>query len=340
MSSAVIRPTSSRTPWWLWLNVLSLDAPLLAVLWQAALAHVHQVKLLSGCYWALGLAVWVVYLTERTLDGFGEPDPARASARQLFYRRFRHLFAWVIIPAVAGGLGYVALTEIPSGLMWRGLGLAFLVAMYLLHYPARPHRWLYWAGNMIAGPIGLFIIWMVPEHPYRYLWLIALATLLVMSFCRQFVAGFRMPPKEILCGYLFAVGCSLGVNFFTVDLQTSSFAGAETLLLAVLCAVNAIGIACYEKKRSLSDQDSDGIMEIWPDIVRVYPVLLLTLAGAAMMVLYQQPAGQMSWYIGAILLSTALLGVVHNWAGRLSPDMVRVLADMALVTPLLWLAVG
>jgi hypothetical protein len=310
----------------------------LAVLWQSALAHLHNVKLLPGCYWALGLAVWVVYLLDRTLNGFSAGDSDSLGSRQRFYRKYRHLFAWAVIPSAIAALVYVALTDIPSGLMWRGLALGFLVCMYLLHYPAKSHKWIYYLGNLAAGPTGLIIIWILPAHPYRILWLSILAGLLVLSFARQFISSFRMPPKELLSGYLFAAGCSLSVNFFTLDLQAGPFMAVETILLAVLCVLNGIAIACYE--RNLANRNPDTITQTWPQIVQVYPMLLATLAGAAIMALIREPSGQMQWYIGAILLSTALLGIVHAMAKRLSPDLAHVLADVALVTPVIWLALS
>ncbi len=78
-----------RTPWWLWPNVLSLDAPLVAVLWQEALGRAHHVRLLPGCDLALGLAVWLIYIVDRTLDGFTAAPDQQLSVRHAFYRRHR-----------------------------------------------------------------------------------------------------------------------------------------------------------------------------------------------------------------------------------------------------------
>ena len=60
-------------PLWLWPNLLSLDAPLVAVLWQSFLAYRFSLPLrLSGCL-ALGLTVWSIYLLDRLLDARQPP---------------------------------------------------------------------------------------------------------------------------------------------------------------------------------------------------------------------------------------------------------------------------
>jgi len=55
-------------PFWSWLNILSLDAPLIAVLWQALLARTFHIPLRPSGRLALGLTVWAIYLADRVLD--------------------------------------------------------------------------------------------------------------------------------------------------------------------------------------------------------------------------------------------------------------------------------
>src|SRR3954451_15813809 len=59
-------PLLSR--WWLWPNLLGLDAPLVAVVWQALFARTVHVTLFPAARLALALAVWAVYLADRLLD--------------------------------------------------------------------------------------------------------------------------------------------------------------------------------------------------------------------------------------------------------------------------------
>ena len=122
-----------RVPWWMWPNVLSLDAPVVAVLWQAALARVSGVALPEGCHLALGLAVWLIYMVDRVLDGFSMGEQPVKTMRHAFYQRYRWYFVFGVLPLGTLALGWVSLTAIPEGILWRGVGLSFVVGMYLLH---------------------------------------------------------------------------------------------------------------------------------------------------------------------------------------------------------------
>ena len=333
-----------KTPWWLWFNVLSLDAPLVAVLWQWALAQYHQVKLVPGCYWALGLAVWLIYVTDRTLDGFGRAAPAKPSARHRFYRRYRWIFAVGAVPLGAALLLWISLTEIPSGIFWRGLGLGFLVGLYLLHFAARAHRGLFHAGNvLIFGLAGAMLYGLHLPGALRLITYCALGALFLTSIGRAEGARFRFLPKELVCGYLFAVGCSMSVQFYTFGSPLSSFMAVETLLLAVLCSLNGIAISGYERRQG-EGNDPDTLAQNWPAVMRVYPMLLVSLAGAAVttwvrMGSHGAPPREMVWFVVAILLSTTLLGMLHTFAKRISPELAHVLAHVALVTPALFFLV-
>src|SRR3954470_10299451 len=98
MSAAAPSSSTSRIPWWLWLNVLSLDAPLVAVLWQAALAKVHHLAVMPGLHISLFLAVWLIYLVDRVLDGFSMRHSSLVSIRHAFYQRNRWLYVLFVIP--------------------------------------------------------------------------------------------------------------------------------------------------------------------------------------------------------------------------------------------------
>ena len=125
---------------WLWPNLLSLDAPLIAVLWQLLLLHSLAIQVNEGEPIVLALAVWSVYLADRAFDALqpaaGEWEPARRT----FYRG--HL---PIASAVACGLfattvplGYCLLK--PSTFK-AGLVLTIPLAAYLLLVHYLPPEW-------------------------------------------------------------------------------------------------------------------------------------------------------------------------------------------------------
>jgi hypothetical protein len=127
-------------PWWLWLNVLGLDAPLLAISWQTLLAKCFGVDLtLAGCT-LLGLCCWLVYATDYVFDGLrGLPGSALAP-RHEFYRVHRKSITGLII---AAGIASVALAaaSLNSTQFREGLAISLLVAAYLLAIHLSPTTW-------------------------------------------------------------------------------------------------------------------------------------------------------------------------------------------------------
>jgi len=96
-------------PWWLWPNLLSLDAPLVAVLWQGFLAYRFSLPLRPVARVVLGLTVWAIYLLDRLLDArrpafHGEP------ARHRYYRRNSNLMTAL--------LAVVAITDALAAILW------------------------------------------------------------------------------------------------------------------------------------------------------------------------------------------------------------------------------
>jgi hypothetical protein len=324
----------SRIPWWLWPNVLSLDAPLVAVLCQAALARAHKVALLPSVYVALFLAVWLIYVVDRVLDGYSMQKSERLSARHAFYKTHRRLVLLLLIPGGLLSLLWIALMEIPAGIFWRGLALGFIVALYLLHFAARGHRGIYLAGNVAACVVGGVVLWLLPlPAAFKVLYGTVLVALMALAAGGAARDTFRFLPKEAVCGYLFAIGCSLSVNFFTGDQQAHPFS-PEVLMLALLCALNCVAVSCYERAAD-THPDPNGITQTFPHMARVYPMLLLCLGAVACWTLSHKMPVPLFLFCSALLLSTILLGVVHHLARRMTPELSHVLADVAIALPVL-----
>lgn len=329
----------SRIPWWLWPNVLSLDAPLVAVLCQAALARAHKVALLPSVYGALFLTVWLIYVVDRVLDGFSMEKAERLSPRHAFYRRHRRLFLLLLIPAGVFTLLWLALAEIPAGIFWRGLALGFIVALYLLHFAARGHRTIYMIGNVAACMVGGVVLWLLPLPVlFKILYGTVLVALLALASGGGARDTFRFLPKEAVCGYLFAIGSSLSVNFFTGDQQAHPFS-PEVLMLALLCSLNCVAVSCYERAAD-THPGPNGITQTWPHMARVYPMLLLSLAAVACWTLSHKMPLPLALFCSAVLSSTVLLGVVHRLARCMTPELSHVLADVAIAAPVLLVAMA
>ena len=125
--------TSVRPPAWLWFNLLSLDAPVVALVWQDFLARCYPATLLLTGRAVLGLTVWAIYLADRLLD-IRHPASAEESIRLEFYRRHRPL-ARTLFAAVAGIDVIVTGLWLRPAVFANGLALSAGVVVYLGAFP-------------------------------------------------------------------------------------------------------------------------------------------------------------------------------------------------------------
>ena len=140
--SSLHRYEPGRPHWWQWPTVLSLDAPLVAVVWQSALAQaVHR-----PIYWhhgiILGAAVWLAYAADRWIEGWRLSPCQVLTQRHWFYQRWRWPVAalWATVMVVALGLSVTRLNraELSAGLIVLVPVLIYLLSHQLIH---RAHRW-------------------------------------------------------------------------------------------------------------------------------------------------------------------------------------------------------
>jgi hypothetical protein len=125
-----------RYPLWLWPNLLSLDAPLIAVIWQGFLAACFHLPLAWPARVTLALAVWSVYIADRLLDVALEPVSA-AAPRHRFHREHRTLMTGLLVLALASATG-LSLFQVRPALFRAGAGIAALVVFYLAAVHRRP----------------------------------------------------------------------------------------------------------------------------------------------------------------------------------------------------------
>jgi hypothetical protein len=251
--SAKIAPTR----FWLWPNLLSLDAPVVAVLWQVLFARCFRVPVDALAALLLLLTVWLIYAADRTLDAWkGECHSPR---HEFYQRRWRGLLpVWV---AVLGLAGWLAAEHLPPGLFVRGVILLAAVGIYF----ALVHM------GMLQG------------------------------------------SKEAAVGVLFALGASL-VAWRNVKTPADA---ATILLFSGLCWMNCIAIQKWEGERL--------------DWSPCAAAVVLACASSVLLYAHRPVLG------GAELASAfafLLLDRVHR---RLSMDALRVLADVALLSPVLFL---
>jgi hypothetical protein len=266
---------------WLWPNLLSLDAPLVAVLWQVLFVRCFHAAMGALPAILLVASVWLIYAADRAMDAWrGE----RLSARHRFYQAHWRVFVPVWI-AVLAGSAWLALTELPAALLLRGLMLLAAVLVYFFAVHGRkaacgwePSRgWKTWRGAVSPA---------------------------VMS-------------KEGTVGLLFALGASLAA---WTNVRTLADAAAIALFF-VLCWINCAAIQKWESH-------AWGAEAGWP--VRSAAIGVALVAGALLW-MHRPVLG------GAEMASAFAFVWLDRSEHRLSPEALRVLADVALLSPVLFL---
>jgi hypothetical protein len=282
-----VRHERASTGPWIWPTLLSLDAPLVAVVWQllfAATVHAHVAPAATA---VTALAVWLIYVADRILDSFQADQDARQPVRHRFYRAHRTAF-WVPFLAVLLFTCWMTGTHLDPRTLHAGIWLALAVGAYFIRVHAlRP------------GAEQLF-------------------------------------PKELAVAILFAAGTCLpvatGVQYFQLWFLLPVF------LFVLVLWMNTSAIEYTEWLR-LRDGQADRPHE--STILAGSRLDLLGIAVAAVAIgASASSTFQMARPILlAIGTSAIALGVIGLCWRTIPSHIVRLTADAALLTPVLFLVV-
>ncbi len=135
-------------------------------------------------------------------------------------------------------------------------------------------------------------------------------------------------PREILCGFLFAIGTVIAPSTFSEDRGTAIFISVS--LLGMLFSANCILISIWEKEADLAAEDpsiASADSRIVPRIAHLTIVIALAAGCITFFTDWQL-------YL-AIALAAAGLRLILLFQSHLSLLTLRVLADAVLLSPLL-----
>ena len=250
---------------WLWPNLLSLDAPIVALLWQLLFVRCFHGRLGTLPAALLATAVWLIYVADRTLDAWlGRPGTA-GQPRHEFYRRHWRAVLPVWIMAL-GGSAWLAWSRLPTPLFIEGAAIASGTALYLA------------AVHLTPGLLR------------------------------------RAASKESAVAILFGLGASLAA---WPGVQTAGDV-LTILMFSCLCWMNCTAIDDWERGR-----------ELRPSIIAAAGLVALA---AACLLQNHRPI------LGAAETAGALgLVALDRLRGRYSAEALRVLADVVLLTPIVFL---
>lgn len=121
----IMEDSVKRPPWWSWLSLLGLKAPVAAVAWAVAFSRVFD--LVQEVYWTyqfLFVAVWCVTMSNRLLAVFSG-DPRVDSEPRLFFAKSNCVWlSFLVAAAVICGL-WIIFFQV-------GVGMVFYASLPLL----------------------------------------------------------------------------------------------------------------------------------------------------------------------------------------------------------------
>ena len=253
------QPNKDLIPWWLFLNVLALDAPIVAIVWQHFLAENFKIEISITETASLFFTVWFIYLLDHLFDSQKE-----------FYITQRHLFVARNQKTTIAMITFTFTTSIclcfllPKSLILGGLVLASFICIYLL---------------LVHASIANI------KLKYNF--------------------------KELFVGIGFSAGVALPVIISNVEIKTWLPA---VLLFCLLCWLNCRLIDAWESNRSsLSKID-----------------LILILFIFYLMLICPRPI------LFAAATTLACLILINKFSGSKYTEISRVLADVSLLSPLVF----
>jgi hypothetical protein len=283
-----------------WWHLLSLDAPTVAVAWCWFFAAAFGVSLPSTALVTLALGTWCVYIADRLLDGCRSVDMTDLRDRHWFYLRHRKPFviAWI---AAAIPLAYLILFRVQPAVRADDIVLCLIGIGYflLIHHRSEGDRF----------------------------------------------------SKELFVGFLFSIATA-------VPTWTRLQEGRGALLAAICtfgaaCWLNCVAIQTWEDAEATREgaqkhvpasragefrvQQNRARRRALTDVLGNHLTVFAIVIGMLAVSLANVPAARPVWplFIAVAASSLLFLALIHRNA-RLSALSLRVLADGALLTPLLF----
>lgn len=349
--SAVTRlhsePTNLKpTPWWLWPQILCLDAPVVVLAWLATLAHTHRVHLMVSTYAALGLATWMIYVLDRTGDALSGRLRQPMSRRHEFCLRQQRWLLGLLLPVVGGMVLWLAFWRLPQILLLQSMVLAMFAALYLALHASPGRGWMHLGFTLAAASAGGWLVARMPLPDWRMEvlpfveWPRTVLRLLVLWLAVGLWRGHALPrwrsaiPKELPASLLFVLGCAVGVHVWA--LSDHGLLCRDSALLWALALLNLLTIKAAEQSSVLALP----VLPWWQQPMSQSWLCSACVLGCVI-VAWRWPGGHTLGLAIACAVSAFLLLLLHGWRKQLSLEALHVLADVALVVPLplvWWLA--
>jgi len=282
-----------RPPIWLLPNLLSLDAPLVAVAWLYIFAKTWRIDYHPWPpYAALALTAWGIYAADRLFDVWLHRGADSLPLRHRMHLRLRWVLM-VAVPIALGGAVWIALHRLPIAIFSYVAVAALLVLAFLVSS-------IFSRGS--------------DEVPY----------------VKNLLAGLTFSYGTAIGAHVYtSYGMGLGGNGYVfTEGVFALLRSPEMLAFGVLCALNTTAVDLWERFRELRDPEARAAQEM----MLTMPLALLAVL-ALWFALRAEPLGPIRPFYYAILVSAASLLLVNRVKQRFSGDALRVIADLCLLAP-------
>ncbi len=311
---------SNRPPWWLLPNLLSLDAPLVAVVWMWVLAKSMRVVYVeSYAYWLVAAAVWSIYVLDRLLDMYRyQRNPNSGvviSKRHEYHWKYRKVLIPVVTAVVVYSI-YAAFNIASEALLSAGVSGIALVAVYLLVSKVEKGEVRYFK-NFVAGMTFAYGVAapIIIESTHLEFSLSGVYYHLMAAEVPMWVA-----IKYALNNYVVMV-----VEILSKVFITQSFL---PFLFGLLCFLNITAIDLWEKSRHSDDEEEKAACEATLGM-GLLMLMFLTVYYTAFKATEIERI-----FCYAVMVSTALLQILNRKRSFFYLDAQRVLVDFIMIVPL------
>ncbi len=301
-------------------NLLSLDAPFVAIIWVLMLKEHYRVPFIDyPVIFVLSSAVWCIYVLDRILDV--------KTGRRKVTETDRHAFSWkyrkvllVCVFIIAIIALYLAITVIPCVSLTAGIALCGLCVLYFLLIPSQSAEIPY-LKNLIAGvvfAIGVAI-------PIRLL-----QVNVGIDIIDVFTPIFDS-PDNVLATVLKSLILLLATIIKYISLLIGSI---EVFAFALVCMLNISLIDLWERKKSPTLAGKFKVDDAFISLFMLVLFIALIVIGSVQNS-DLHPLSVNSYFFYTLAAATGLLFLLNKLSNNFNLEDKRVLADIALVAPAL-----
>lgn len=314
-SNSGIRVRGSRTLW-VWWHLFSLDAPTVAVVWCWFFGAVLGLHFSWVTLPTLALGTWCVYVADRLLDGWLSTDTATFRDRHWFYLRHRRPFviAWLV---AAIPLAYLIFFRAQPLIRTDDIILCLIGVAYflLIHGRSSPT-----AGSRRKSALRIFPNWFPKELAVGFLFAVATA---VPAWARVTAERSLSMNCFFLIAAVFTFGAACWLNCVAIQVWEDAEANRE-IVHTILAGRSQQGSTTHPR----------GLTEFLGEHLTIFAVTIgvVSLGLAAI-------TAKNHFYplFVSVTLSAVLFLALIRHSHRFNSLSLRIAADAALLTPLLFL---